>query len=286
MVTVFLYIVSASTACDSVTCSVPWLVDENLIFFGPCKKPLRRKLLETHVPVRSIDSRPVSVEAKDLHVIGLSGASAGCRPRHVLWAGQIITLYNFKTAYETFHGDARFSAMLADPFSPLHVEPLPERSGIGYKIRSRLHFNPDAAPAENPWVWDLVDKNRKKTALPAIQVNKDSIRLKKPSDYSSKLSLDCCFTCSPSYFARGTRLPLDDEFVRLLQEAQPAKADGIDAWCVFGTDKRGIAYGRLPFLEVEGPLAKRMLEWINPRVEHSLPLKKSTRVSKSSGCCK
>ena len=52
MAKVWMYVVGASNDPDSVKCAVPWQVDENLIFFGPCMKgrggirePLRKKFL-------------------------------------------------------------------------------------------------------------------------------------------------------------------------------------------------------------------------------------------------
>ncbi len=39
----FLYVVSASDNPERVECRVPWMVDSEQIFFGPCKKRLRER---------------------------------------------------------------------------------------------------------------------------------------------------------------------------------------------------------------------------------------------------
>ena len=38
MTQVWIYVVASSSDPDSVRCKVPWRVDGDLIFFGPCKK--------------------------------------------------------------------------------------------------------------------------------------------------------------------------------------------------------------------------------------------------------
>ena len=44
MTQVWMYVVASSSDPDFVRCKVPWRVDEDLIFFGPCKKRLRTRL--------------------------------------------------------------------------------------------------------------------------------------------------------------------------------------------------------------------------------------------------
>lgn len=74
---VWLYVLNSSKDPDNVGCVVPWLVDEDLIYFGPCKRRLRERLRKkylaggcTHAAVND-----------DLYIVSVNGATRSASGR-------------------------------------------------------------------------------------------------------------------------------------------------------------------------------------------------------------
>jgi hypothetical protein len=44
-----MYVLDSSKDPNYVRCVVPWMVDEDLIFFGPCKRWLRERLRKAYL---------------------------------------------------------------------------------------------------------------------------------------------------------------------------------------------------------------------------------------------
>ena len=53
MTRVWMYVLDSSKDPDKVRCVVPWPVDEDLIYFGPCKRRLRERLRNHLIANRS-----------------------------------------------------------------------------------------------------------------------------------------------------------------------------------------------------------------------------------------
>ena len=70
MTQVWMYSLAASSNPDHVSCVVPWRVDEDLIFFGPCKKRIRELLRGGFW--ESISHAPAT---EDLFIVGVNGSN-------------------------------------------------------------------------------------------------------------------------------------------------------------------------------------------------------------------
>ena len=118
---VFVYIVAASKDPNNVECVVPFEVNDDLIFFGPCEKRLRENFYEWYL--KSSPNGEKDVSSEDLYVIGLNGSNLR-KERKIIWVGKILKILTFEKAYHICSSDKRFKDMMQRQDSPLHLEPI------------------------------------------------------------------------------------------------------------------------------------------------------------------
>ena len=127
MTRVWMYVLDSSKDPDNVRCVVPWMVDEDLIYFGPCKRRLREQLRKEYLT----GGRTHSTVNDDLYVVSVNGSNAK-RIRKVVSAGKLSEVMTFAEAASRLDGDW-FSELRDDPMSPLHVRPVTEGGElVGY----------------------------------------------------------------------------------------------------------------------------------------------------------
>jgi hypothetical protein len=250
MTRVWIYVLDASKNPDDVQCVVPWRVDEELIFFGPCKRRLRERLREEYLT----EGRSHSTVSDGLFIVSVNGSNAK-RIRKVVSVGKLSEVMSFAKAAERLDGD-RFSALREDPKSPLHVRPIVQGGElVGYEHVSFEHIE------NNEWIADLVSEPRK------VSVEGRTIRLLPRLNSRDAFDRDCCMLLDNLFFAQGQGIQVDEEAVGILKAAQPG-AVGIDDYAVFGIDAVGQANGlRGRFLEIEGKLADRFVAWLTDRAQ-------------------
>ena len=118
---VFVYVVAASKDPNNVECVVPFEVNDDLIFFGPCKKRLRENFYGWYL--KSSPNGEKDVSSEDLYVIGLNGSNSR-KERKIIWVGKILKILTFEKAYHICSSDKRFKDMMQRQDSPLHLEPI------------------------------------------------------------------------------------------------------------------------------------------------------------------
>jgi len=245
---VHIYVLGASSDPDHVGCVVPWEVDHQEIFFGPCKKSLRQRLRNT--VLRGQDE---VVPASDIFVIGVNALPTPHGPRKIVWAGRINKIMTFARAFDRLVGD-RYEKMRKVDFSPLNVEPVrgPDGQLVGYQ------FRPNGDHPEE-WHRDLVTTGRGTTLVG------DRLLLNPGVSAGAAFVRDAVFTADNLFFARGKGLQIDDELVDILKQAQPA-AEGVDQIGIFGR-RSGVPDGlRGRFLSISEPgLVQRVLSYIRDR---------------------
>ncbi len=246
----YLYVLGASSDPDRVGSTVPFEIDDELVFFGPCKIRLREKLYSKYLKGSANGSADVSGE--ELYIMGVNAASER-RVRKIVWAGKIQTVMTFEQAFHLFSADRRFRAMFRLPHSPMHLEPLYKgEQFVGYRLRSKEHEKGDA------WVTDVVPaKNQGQ-----VRVEGRSLFLLDPSRRKDVLTRDCCFLCENIFYARGKGIEIDHEILGILRNAQPGKR-GIDSYAIFGLNKNGNPDGRRgACLQLDGPSARKFVDWV------------------------
>jgi hypothetical protein len=246
MAKVWLYVVAASNDPDSVRCVVPWQVDRDLVFFGPCKKRIRERLRRQFLR----GSKSHATVTERLFIVGVNAGNSQ-RIRKIVWLGRVAEVMTFAEATARLRG-GRFQELLDHPASPLHVRPLLEKNKlVGYEHVSDEHIQNDA------WISDLV------TGSGRHRVRVDGRKLVLLQGSSAEaFDRDCCLLLENRFFAHGKGIELDDHAMRILRDAQPDRR-GIDGYAVFGLTASGEANGlRGTFLEMAGQVADRFVEWL------------------------
>jgi hypothetical protein len=249
MTNVWMYSVAASKDPDNILCSVPWRVDGDLTFFGPCKKRMRERLRSQFL---GIDNSHATV-IDQLFIVGVNGGNSQ-RVRKVVWWGRISEVMTFCDADRRLRGN-RFRKLRDDRDSPLHVRPLLEEGKlIGYEHVSNEHIKGGA------WISDLVSNSARQNA----RVDGRRLILQHGNPWEA-FDRDCCMLIENRFFAQGEGIDLDEEALEILREAQHDKT-GIDSYAVFGLTVNGHANGlRGAFLDITDELADRFIAWLEER---------------------
>jgi hypothetical protein len=255
-----LYVVRTSSTPDRCEGAVPWRVDREEIFFGPCKKRLRRALRERFLgPERQL----AEVASRERIVIAGVNAGQGTQPRKIVWAGDLLSVMSFAEAWGRLDGP-RYEKLRAAASTPLHLKPIRERGRlVGYEHHGLEHAD------DNAWWDDLVPPQMRRTRV--AEATRTRLRLASEVEWWDGFPLDACMLLRNRFWADFAGLPLDDEAVRLLRAAQP-EAQHVDATAPFGRDGRGSANGkRGSYLEVEGSVANDFAAWLDARAPGSAP---------------
>ncbi len=297
MTTLFLYVLASSHDPDNVECPVPYQVNDKVIFFGPCKKPLRERLRRRYLKAPEDDVSLPSSE--DIFVAGVNGSD----PRHnrkidrkIVWAGRVSRVMTFETAYNDLT-TPEFQEMRSCSLSPLHVEPLSDtaRRFSGYKHVSHLHEDcwvpdttqrcqatgscPDPRRDKSCWVTDII----KTGAARQTRLDGKQLFLVSGADRSRVFTRDCCFLCDNIFFAQGTGIPITEEMLAILRKAQPGKT--IDLYAIFGYQRNKHVEGLFGrYLEIPGQLADELIGLITADIPASQGLPANSLKLKPCDC--
>ena len=247
----YLYILSASPKPDYVECPVPAEIDENEIFFGPCKKTLRQKFYEEYL---KNNKKGIAKPKDNIYIIGFN-ASNSKRKRKIVWAGKVKEFMTFEYAwnnlkeqkYEKIRTNIKFSEEY-----PLHVKPIYENGiFIGYRHINKLHEK------NNDWIRDLTSKRK------GYSVNGKIIKLNDVSERYEVFNRDCVILLENIFFANGRGIDVDEKILEILKNNQPGK--NIDNYAIFGYDNKGNVNGlRGNYLEIKNNV-KELIEIIEER---------------------
>src|SRR5271166_3699013 len=108
-----MYVLDSSKDPDNVRCVVPWMVDEDLIYFGPCKRRLRERLRKEYLA----SGRTHTTVKDDLYIVSVNGSNPK-QVRKLVSAGKLSEVMTFAEAATRLDGE-RFSELHDDPMSPL-----------------------------------------------------------------------------------------------------------------------------------------------------------------------
>lgn len=189
---------------DKVECCVPTLINHKEIFFGPCKKPLRKKMFDTYLK-NYVSQGSCEINENECF-IGFN-ASNNDAIRKIVFAGKIKKLMTFEQAYKEFKDGGMDYSFFNNVCSPIHVKPDYDDLGkfSGYIRRSNL-YNEWIDSHIYKWHRDFTTKYNK-TIIESneIRINQDEIKLNNATrqDRIKHFNLDCCFLCEKIFFALG-----------------------------------------------------------------------------------
>jgi hypothetical protein len=253
MTQVWMYVVASSHDPNNVCCPVPFRVDEDLVFFGPCKKRIRERLRKEFL-MNGVTHREIGSSTENVFIVGVN-ASNHQHIRKVVWAGKLSAVMTFAEAHGRLQQD-RFRRLRVHPCSPLHVHPVRSKTGdlVGYTHVSSLHS------MDREWVSDLVSPK----AMPNVHVTGERLSLRRGTPYKT-FDRDCCLLLENYFFAQGQGIEFDGEGLRILRRAQRNKPE-IDAYAVFGRTASGQVNGlRGTYLPIRGDVADRFVSWLKDR---------------------
>ncbi|MBL7205712.1 MAG: hypothetical protein ISS63_15510 [Desulfobacteraceae bacterium] len=266
---IFLYIVAASSDPENVECLVPYLVSEEEIFFGPCKRLLRKEFRERYLKASS----DLFLE-EEVIIVGLNGSNRH-RSRKIVWAGRVVRLLTFEAAYRSLIG-SKYQEVRERKDSPFHLKPLYDDGGEfqGYEHCSLMHDKRDG------WVRDLTHSTN-----PRVQRKGNQLLLRAGGDRHQAFPRDCCLVLEKIFFAQGSGIPISEEIVGVLTRVQPGRK-GISDYAIFGRRVNGSADGRTGrWLDISGSKAERVLRVIEKGASSSRGKKSSKEIRYKSCNC-
>lgn len=273
--TCFLYVVAATKDPDNVKgrCQVPYEVDSHTIFFGPCKKLLRKHLID-----KVLGKESEVFPEDDFYIVGVNGSNPE-KKRKILWCGKIKTVMTYETAYNTLRGGS-FEALRNDAISPLQFEPIYDNNTgklIGYRHCSKHH--------PTGWEKDVASKAKN------IRIQDEEVY-----DLGNGFDRDCCFTCENIFYARTQGLPITEKMLEEIRQSDdlknnPKKEKVIPdkenpSYYCFGRRADNSADGFTgKYVTLKGKPAERLIDLIKLNRPKSVPSEKaSSPVKNNRGC--
>ncbi|GAH78175.1 unnamed protein product, partial [marine sediment metagenome] len=99
----YLYILGQKNGRDIISTPVPYRINEEEIFFGPCKKLIREEL-RSRFPSRDIVD--IERENYEIYLVGINpakGKKEDKTPRNFLFAGKIKKIFTFEQAWNYYY---------------------------------------------------------------------------------------------------------------------------------------------------------------------------------------
>lgn len=228
---------------------VPYRINSETIFFGPCSILLREEFFKKYKNKLFEETPKGEYKVKEqIYLVGVNAVRRNVHAfRKIIWIGKIRVLYTFEKAFNIFSKKKEFSKMMDEEESPMHLEPLYNSNQIfvGYKHRNKFHnyFGKTRNGRFPKWVLDITRYPYHSKINIDYVGKKVSIKNKYFEERKDLFSRDCCFNCDNLFFAEGTGLKINDDLLRIFKIAQ--KNDpSIDNYNIFGKDIKDNPKGR------------------------------------------
>lgn len=236
MTRLFIYIMSVVSNPDSMDGdNVPFVVDNNELFFGPCKRRLRKLIRDEYF----LGHDSLTTFNDSIYFIGLNGSNSQ-KQRKILWAGKLTKMMTFAYAFNNLKG-RRYQDLRHNPNpptkppsgSPILVQPF--NGGIEYKKYGTLHTYPEADRFY--WYGDLTSSRKSLIGFDPTTISS--------SDFV--LDRDICFLFNIIHAAHPkiqctAGVSITDNMLGILQKGQKNKQ--INKFAVFGYQKDGKVEGK------------------------------------------
>jgi hypothetical protein len=237
---------SASPDPDRAEQSVPYAIDGQEVFFGPCKKRLRERLRDEFLS----EARTAWEPEEDIYLIGFNGSN-GSATRKIVWAGRVKRVMTFARAHADLL-ESRYERLTSGSAPPLHVRPVHDGQGrlIAYSKVGTLHAQ--------EWARDLVQRPN---VLPPDCVSPK--RLSVPRGFAAwdAFDRDACLLLENTFYATRGGIAISQRILDLLRVAQPKR--DVDDYAIFGRRPDGSPDGRVGgWLLLNGEVTKALVSII------------------------
>lgn len=230
---------------DAVSSLVPYKLNDNILFFGPCKRKIREEIKKHYLKEKDY----INLDNKEhkIYIVGINPNISGKdEVRKLLFAGKIKIFFTFKKAWNHYNElakkDIKINKMIngineelyrcehkkinnknfyknQDFKSPLHLIPIKKGKKKGYKHRISMH--------KYDWIKDILSQKE-------LQIYKDQNNLSgKVENFTKKHNIseilkisdikfqrDCCFSLENIFFSEKSNpnpIPLDEELLNLIK---------------------------------------------------------------------
>ena len=157
----YIYILGICNRENYIRGVVPFRINKEEIFYGPCKKLMRGEIKSLWEERKNEKSKMPKIYLMGINPTTNSKKpqdNMSLKPRKILFAGEVLEIFTFKEAWD--HYDQIISTSLNEDYkqkvkkmrtgiesekgtfeSPLHLEPYLNDNGIltGYKHRTNMH---------------------------------------------------------------------------------------------------------------------------------------------------
>ena len=265
---VWTYIVAASKSANNLTCGVPYKVNDDFIFFGPCMKNYRKSLYEKYLKNEKVEKKNID---DDIYFLGMSGSKVKNAKKYeirkILWFGKLLSVFSFGAMHKfidsiekkSLNIDFKKMRKLSD--SPLHIQPIIENYQFkGYELRSTYH--------RGKWFKDIAtDKSKLKIC------NEKKVELKTPEEQFQVFDKDCCLLFQNLFYAEGKGLEIDNEILNIFKEHPKLslRADTITSpYFIYGKikDTRNAIGLQGKGLKFKGLLSQKLLDCLLERIRN------------------
>ena len=282
---VWTYIVAAGKSADKLTCGVPFGVNNDHIFFGPCMKNYRKSLYEEYLKKEKVGRKDIE---EDIYFLGMSGSKVKDAKkdeiRKILWFGKLLSVFTFESMHifidsiEKKELKTDFEKMRALSDSPLHIQPIFDNDMFkGYELRSTYHTS--------KWFNDIAGDKSKLNII-----NEKTIQLKNFEDRWEVFDKDCCLLFENLFSAEGEGLEIDNEILNIFKEHPKlsSRSDTITSrYFIYGKKKDSNSAIGLQGkgLKFKGALSQKLLDYILKKIQKTEKITPaSTEVHKLDIC--
>lgn len=258
-ITILAYILGAEHNPNKLSSQVPWKLNEEIIFFGSCKKSIRENYYKKYLMKNYLGV--VNLEKENILLLGFNASPNKnyhySEKRKILWFGKILKAMTYEKAYTFFNSDLKYKEltkkMMQHNCCPLNFAPIYSlnQNFRGYEYIKNLHKENDN------WIQDITSKNFIEDDKILSKKNRKLI-LSNSAKREEVFIKDCVYLCSNEFFAEGKGIKINNKIIELLKKAQPNKKK-IDAYKIFGEASNHSAIGlHGNHLEITGKIAEKL----------------------------
>ena len=256
---------------DAVSSLVPYKLNDDELFFGPCKKNIREEIKKNYLKEK--DYTNLLTTKQNIYIVGINpNLPKKDKARRLLFAGKIKEIFSFKYSWNKYKKLVEYNEDIYKMIngseeeiygcgqevedsgvkkgnqnfqSPLHLIPVRKGNIEGYKHRTSMH--------KHDWIKDILsdgELERYKTERKIKGDIKGFLEMNKINEiYKTKgieFQRDCCFSLENIFFSDKNNpnpITIDEGMLNLIVMGL-INPKGADLKSPFGYDKNGNKYGR------------------------------------------
>ena len=256
---------------DAVSSLVPYKLNDDELFFGPCKKKIREEIKKYYLKEK--DYVNLLTTKKNIYIVGINpNLPIQDKARRIIFAGKIKEIFTFKHSWNKYKKLAKYNGEIykmingskeetygcgqeIEDFrvkkddqnfqSPLHLIPVRKANIEGYKHRTNMH--------KHDWIKDILSDKELKRYKTERKIKGDIegfLEMNKSNEIYKingiEFQRDCCFSLENIFFSERNNpnpITLDEGLLNLIVMGLK-NPKGADLKSPFGYTENAHKYGR------------------------------------------